>query len=40
MRMKASLLLLVFILTVMMCIFSGFIAIKKLKNADPADIFG
>jgi putative ABC transport system permease protein len=29
----------VFILTVIMCTFSGAIAMKKLRSADPADIF-
>ncbi|MDR9405013.1 MAG: FtsX-like permease family protein, partial [Halothece sp. Uz-M2-17] len=29
----------VFILTVGMCVFSGAIAVRRLKQADPADIF-
>lgn len=39
MRMTISVLLMVFVLTVVMCLFSGVIAIRKLKNANPADIF-
>lgn len=40
MLMSANVLFLVFVLTVTMCMISGLIALKKLKNADPADIFG
>ena len=29
----------VLILTILMCFISGTIAVKKLKSADPADIF-
>ncbi len=30
---------LIFALTVMMCGFSGLLAMRKLKQADPADVF-
>ena len=30
---------LIFVLTVAMCGFSGFVAVRKLKQADPADVF-
>ena len=36
---KLSRAILVLILTVVMCVGSGFIAIRKLQQADPADIF-
>lgn len=29
----------VFLLTVAMCMFSGWVAMRKLSKADPADIF-
>ena len=38
-RMTADRLLLVFALTVLMCFVSGLLAMRKLKAADPADIF-
>ncbi|MDZ8258124.1 ABC transporter permease DevC [Nostoc sp. ChiQUE01b] len=31
--------LIILIATISMCVFSGFIAIRKLRSADPADIF-
>ena len=29
----------VFVLTVFMCVFSGFVAVRKLRAADPAEVF-
>ena len=37
--MNTTIAIQVFILTVLMCIISGAIAIRKLRKADPADIF-
>ncbi len=37
--MNTGIALRVFILTILMCVISGAIAIKKLRTADPADIF-
>ncbi|WP_199197690.1 ABC transporter permease DevC [Chroococcidiopsis sp. CCALA 051] len=37
--MTASRAVMVFLLTVLMCFISGFIAVRKLRSADPADIF-
>ncbi|MEM1394590.1 MAG: ABC transporter permease DevC [Cyanobacteria bacterium P01_H01_bin.150] len=37
--MSASRAIMVLILTILMCFLSGAIAVKKLKSADPADIF-
>lgn len=37
--MSASRAILVLLLTIFMCFISGTIAVKKLKSADPADIF-
>jgi putative ABC transport system permease protein len=31
--------LLIFVLTVAMCSFSGLVAMRKLKQSDPADVF-
>ncbi len=40
MKMNVVIILLVFVLTVTMCNFSGILAIRKLKRVDPADVFG
>ena len=37
--MSLSRAIMVLILTIIMCFISGVIAVKKLKSADPADIF-
>ena len=37
--MKLERAITVFILTVIMCSFSGAIAMRKLRTADPADVF-
>jgi putative ABC transport system permease protein len=37
--MTASRMVLVLLLTVMMCLCSGLLAIRKLRSADPADLF-
>lgn len=37
--MKSAVTIQVFILTVIMCLISGAIAINKLRSADPADVF-
>ncbi|MGI0481221.1 ABC transporter permease DevC [Geminocystis sp. CENA526] len=37
--MTKSLIFFVYVLTLLMCCFSGAIAVSKLKSADPADIF-
>jgi len=37
--MTASRAIMVLVLTILMCFISGTIAVKKLKSADPADIF-
>jgi putative ABC transport system permease protein len=37
--MTASRVVLVLLLTVMMCLCSGLLAIRKLRSADPADLF-
>jgi putative ABC transport system permease protein len=37
--MTASRAVLVLLLTVVMCLFSGLLAIRKLRSADPADLF-
>jgi len=37
--MSSSRAIMVLILTILMCFISGIIAVKKLKSADPADIF-
>jgi putative ABC transport system permease protein len=37
--MNLDLALQVFLLNITMCVLSGAIAIKKLRTADPADIF-
>ncbi|MBW4563654.1 MAG: ABC transporter permease DevC [Mojavia pulchra JT2-VF2] len=39
MLMSASRSVLVFVLTILMCAISGAIAVRKLRTADPADIF-
>ena len=39
MAMTVSRLVMVFGLTVAMCMFSAAMAVKKLRSADPADIF-
>ena len=39
MRLKFDIALLVFALTVVMCSVSGFLAMRKLREADPADVF-
>ena len=39
MRMTTGMALLVLALTVVMCAISGLIATRKLRSADPADIF-
>ncbi|WP_334773852.1 ABC transporter permease DevC [Nostoc sp.] len=39
MFMSASCSILVFIMTILMCSISGAIAVRKLRTADPADIF-
>ena len=31
--------LLIFVLTITMCSFSGLVAMRKLKQSDPADVF-
>ena len=38
-EMKANRALIVLILTLLMCTISGFIAVRRIRNADPADIF-
>ena len=38
-QMSFDIIVKVFILTIFMCCFSGFIAIKKLSDSNPADIF-
>jgi putative ABC transport system permease protein len=38
-QMSFDIIVKVFILTIFMCCFSGFIAVKKLSDANPADIF-
>jgi putative ABC transport system permease protein len=40
MHMSTGVFLLVFVLTLVMCMSSGAIAVRKLKKTDPADIFG
>jgi putative ABC transport system permease protein len=39
MRMTLQLGLFVLALTVVMCAISGLIAVRKVRSADPADIF-
>ncbi|MGK7872796.1 MAG: ABC transporter permease DevC [Xenococcaceae cyanobacterium] len=39
MRMKISVIILVFLLTVGICVVAGFIAARKLRNIDPAEIY-
>lgn len=39
-QMTAGLMLLTFILTIVMCVASSLIAARKLKSANPAEIFG
>ena len=38
-RMTPERLVLVFVLTVVMCVVSGLLAVRKLQQADPADLF-
>jgi putative ABC transport system permease protein len=37
--MRSDVALQVFVLTVLMCLISAAIAVKKLQSADPADVF-
>ncbi len=40
MRMTPLRILLIFFLTASMCVFSGLLALRKVKTADPAEVFG
>ena len=37
--MKSAVIVQVFVLTLVMCVLSGAIAMNKLRAADPADVF-
>ncbi|MDY6899011.1 MAG: ABC transporter, partial [Cyanobacteriota bacterium] len=37
--MKADRAIFVLTLTIIMCTFSGIVAMRKLQSADPADVF-
>jgi len=39
MQMTITRAVLIFTLTIVMCSFSGLLAMRKLRQADPADVF-